>query len=221
MTTATPDRRRRYQRLVQRADDGDLDGTDALSGVAKSQYKLDTAGWADYIAGSPVAVAGDGSHTVLYRSVDNAGNQEVDGTLTIKIDATAPTSVVGAAARGADSNGWYNKPVAITFSGQDSLSGIVRCTTATTYSGPDSASAMREPAPAPTRRATSSATAPFTFKYDAAAPTNVVGTPDRAPNAAGWYNASVTVTFSGQDSVSRSLPARARPTAGRTARRRR
>jgi hypothetical protein len=177
-----------------------LSASDTLSGVAKSQYKLDTANWTDYVPGSPVTVSGDGSHTVLYRSVDNAGNQEVDGTLTIQIDATAPTGVGGATARGADSNGWYNKPVAITFTGLDSLSGIATCT-GTTYSGPDSAAATVS-GTCTDKAGNTSATATFAFKYDATAPTAVIGAPDRAPNATGWYNAPVKVTFSGQDSVS-------------------
>ena len=128
--------------------------------------------------------------------MDNAGNQEGDGTLTIKIDATAPTGVVGAAARGADSNGWYNKPVALTFSGQDSLSGIDTCTS-TTYSAAAAVSGS-----CTDKAGNTSAAATVTFKYDATKPTNVVGTPDRAPNATGWYNAPVMVTFSGKDATS-------------------
>jgi hypothetical protein len=41
-----------------------------------------------------------------------------------------------------------------------------------------------------------------TLNYDATAPTNVVATPDRAPNGAGWYNAPVTFTYTGEDATS-------------------
>jgi hypothetical protein len=57
-------------------------------------------------------------------------------SVTIMRDATAPTGVAGAFARGADANGWYNAPVDVTFSGTDATSGVASCTSAT-YSGPD------------------------------------------------------------------------------------
>ena len=58
----------------------------------------------------------------------------------IAIDATPPV-VTGAPARVPDSNGWYNKPVAVSFSGTDATSGVASCS-ASTYAGPDSASAQ-------------------------------------------------------------------------------
>ena len=61
-------------------------------------------------------------------------------TTTIKIDATPP-AVTAAPARVPDSNGWYNKPVGVSFSGTDATSSVASCS-ATTYSGPDSASAQ-------------------------------------------------------------------------------
>jgi hypothetical protein len=60
--------------------------------------------------------------------------------LTVKIDR-APPAVSGAAARVPDSNGWFNKPVGVSFSGTDATSGVASCS-ASTYAGPDSASAQ-------------------------------------------------------------------------------
>ena len=56
------------------------------------------------------------------------------------IDATPP-AVTATPARVADSNGWYNKPVGVSFSGTDATSGVANCS-ASTYAGPDSASAQ-------------------------------------------------------------------------------
>ena len=91
------------------------------SGVAKTEYKLDGAGWMAYTAGTPVAISGDGAHTLLYRSTDVAGNQEGDETLTIKIDATKPTSVTGTPDRAANGAGWYNARGDGDFRGQDAV----------------------------------------------------------------------------------------------------
>jgi hypothetical protein len=69
----------------------------------------------------------------------SAGN--LDGSTTavtrvIKIDATPPTSLTASFSRGPDSNGWYNHPVTVSWSGSDATSGIAGCSSVT-YQGPD------------------------------------------------------------------------------------
>ena len=49
--------------------------------------------------------------------------------------------VTAAPARVPDSNGWYNKPVGVSFRGTDATSGVASCS-ATTYSGPNNSSAQ-------------------------------------------------------------------------------
>jgi hypothetical protein len=73
-------------------------------------------------------------------SATSLGGSTAVTTKPISIDATPPV-VTGAAARAADSNGWYNKPVGISFSGTDATSGVASCSTST-YAGPDSPSAQ-------------------------------------------------------------------------------
>jgi hypothetical protein len=67
-----------------------------------------------------------------------------DGTasvpFTVKVDKTPPV-VHGVLSRPPDANGWYNKPVTVSFSGTDATSGIASCSSAT-YSGPASANAV-------------------------------------------------------------------------------
>jgi hypothetical protein len=94
--------------------------------------------------------------------------------ITVKIhihrDATAPT-VNEAPARPPDANGWYNRPVTVTFSGTDATSQIASCTQAT-YAGPDSpntsvSGSCRD-------NAGNQTAASYALKYDATPPT--VGT---------------------------------------------
>ncbi len=120
-------------------------------------------------------------------------------SLQFKIDSTPPTVTSASVDRPADSNGWYNHAVTITFIGSDAGSGIASCTSVS-YSGPDSASATVGGVCKDVAGNTSSAGA-FAVKYDATAPT-VTATPARATDANGWYSHPVQVTFAGTDSVS-------------------
>jgi hypothetical protein len=106
--------------------------------------------WADNAGGAGLDPAncpasststGEGGAIMLSATcADRTGNLG-HASATVKVDKTAPTGVVGTPARPADSNGWYNAPVAVTFATTDtSLSGIASCTSPT-YSGPDSATA--------------------------------------------------------------------------------
>ncbi|WP_424534904.1 OmpL47-type beta-barrel domain-containing protein [Sphaerisporangium viridialbum] len=85
------------------------------SKVDRTEYQLDGGAWTKYTA--PIAITGDGSHTLAYRSVDKAGSVEVLKTLTVKVDATAPvtTATVGAADNGG---------VPATLSATDETSGV-------------------------------------------------------------------------------------------------
>jgi 5-hydroxyisourate hydrolase-like protein (transthyretin family) len=59
------------------------------SGVDYTQYKLDAADWA---TGTSVDVSTQGPHTLLYRSVDKAGNAEAQKSLPFGVDSRKPTT---------------------------------------------------------------------------------------------------------------------------------
>ena len=61
-----------------------LTARDDISGVARTEYKLDRAGWSDYTG--PIRLTTDGRHELLYRSIDHAQNREADKSLTLRID---------------------------------------------------------------------------------------------------------------------------------------
>jgi hypothetical protein len=88
-------------------------------------------------------------------------------SVTVKIDKTAPT-VTATPSRPPDANGWYTKPVTISFSGTDATSGLGACSSAT-YSGPDNGSASV--AGTCGDNAGNVGTATFAFHYDATPPT--------------------------------------------------
>jgi hypothetical protein len=147
-----------------------------------------------------VGYAGPDSETasVAGTCTDQAGNRSAARSFGLKYDATAPTVAAPTPARPPDANGWYRSEIAFTFSGSDAVSKIETCT-APTYSGPDSDQAAvtgscRD-------NAGNSASRRFTFAYDATAPA-VSAAASRAPDANGWYNHAVTISFSGTDATS-------------------
>ena len=124
------------------------------------------------------------------------GSSTVEFHLQFKIDTDAPAVTTATPDRAPDAGGWYSHPVSVTFSGNDTTSGVASCTTAS-YSGPDSGSASvtgtcRDNA------GNVSATASFGLRYDTTAPT-VTAKLSRAPDRNGWYSHAVTVSFVGAD----------------------
>jgi hypothetical protein len=115
--------------------------------------------------------------------------------VVIRKDSTPP-SVSASAARGPDANGWYNRPVHVTFTGTDETSGLRACSSVD-YNGPDSATASASGTC--TDNAGNSASAAFHLKYDATPPklTNVVVTTNDRFVSLNWTTsdaASVQVT---------------------------
>src|SRR3990172_397917 len=60
-----------------------LSATDDSSGVAETEYKIDSGDWITYQV--PFSVSDEGAHTLGYRSNDNAGNIEQSQTLDIHV----------------------------------------------------------------------------------------------------------------------------------------
>jgi hypothetical protein len=109
-----------------------LAATDKPYGVGVQSISYSAAG-AQSIAGTTVAgasasfmVDAEGVTTVAYDSTDNAGTVETSETLVVRIDETRPT-ITGAASPAANSYGWNNTTVTVSFQCQDALSGIASC----------------------------------------------------------------------------------------------
>ena len=98
-----------------------LDPSDDSSAVAHTYYALDGGGDATYTA--PVALS-DGAHTVVYWSVDNAGNVETHHTGYIRVDKAAPALSISGASNGA----WYRHAVTLNLGASDLGSGVATIT---------------------------------------------------------------------------------------------
>jgi hypothetical protein len=87
-----------------------------------------------------ITVPGPTTGRTLSCWAQNSDGRVTAVTRVIKIDATPPTGVTPHLSRGPDSNGWYNHPVTVRWSGTDATSGVAYCGSAT-YRGPDSGAA--------------------------------------------------------------------------------
>ncbi len=94
-------------------------GSDATSGVAKLEYRIDNGAWQTYSTSFSV---GEGSHSVDVRATDNAGLVSALQSAEIKVDATAP--VISNLAP----SGTVSSPVTVTWTGSDTTSGVANYT---------------------------------------------------------------------------------------------
>jgi len=151
-------------------------GTDAASGIA---------GCTSTTYSGPDATGAPLTGTCR----DQAGNVSAPASFAVNYDATAPVVTGAAPARAPDHAGWYLRPVAFAFQGQDATSGIDSCDTVN-YAGPDHSrvtvgGACRD-------RAGNSATGTAALRYDGAPPalTAVRAIPGRRAVRLHWRAAS-------------------------------
>lgn len=94
-----------------------LTASDARSGVASTESRVDAAAWQPY--GGPFIVSGDGTRALEYRSTDADGNVEPAAGGQLRIDTTPP------AIAGSPSDATIgDAPVTVTFSATDPTSGV-------------------------------------------------------------------------------------------------
>jgi hypothetical protein len=94
-----------------------MTGQDQLSGVSYSEYSVDNGlTWTQYE--QPVVLTADGVHTILYRSIDLAGNTESMHQQIIPIDQSAPQTELSLKGTKGDNN-WYVDDVTITLVAND------------------------------------------------------------------------------------------------------
>jgi hypothetical protein len=139
-------------------------------------------------------VSTEGSKVISGTATDNAGNT-ANASITVNIDETAPT-ITATAAPAANSNGWNNSNVTVTFSCADSLSGVANCTSPATVS----TEAANQVIPgAATDVAGNSASASATINLDKTPPTISITSPT---SGATLTASSVSVTGNVSDSLS-------------------
>lgn len=104
-----------------------LDASDNCAGVSSTEYSIDGGQtWQPYAG--PFGLTEDGTHVLLFRSKDAAGNEETAQSLVVKIDKTAPTlSLSATPGRIWPAN---NQPFAVSVegAGADAASGLASVT---------------------------------------------------------------------------------------------
>ncbi len=182
------------------------------SGVASTYYTVDGGSQQTY--SSPFSVTGDGDHIVTYWSTDNVGNTESSHTVHVMIDTTAPST--SASATNADNSTytfgtWSNQNVTVTLSASDTGgSGIantfykVDAGSQQTYSSPFSVTGDGDHTItywSTDNVGNTETTHTVHVMIDQTAPT-ISGSASPAPNANGWNNTDVTVSFTCNDALS-------------------
>ena len=185
VVTATPARSPDSNGWYNHALSVTFNGTDATSG-------LDTCVPPQIYSGPDNANA-----SVSGNCSDIAGNTTVRA-FGLSYDATAP-QVTPVPERAPNANGWFNHPLRVVTDGVDATSGLDVCTPPQLYSGPDNENALVSGDC--TDRAGNAGAGSIALRYDATGPI-VAATPARAPDANGWYNHALTVSFSGTDATS-------------------
>jgi Tol biopolymer transport system component/flagellar hook assembly protein FlgD/fibronectin type 3 domain-containing protein len=96
---------------------------DDLSGVARTEYRIDGGTWLNY---SPFSIPGEGAHVVEYRSVDNAGNAEAVNSVNVVVDSLPPvlSTTVGVPNYQANGNLYIAAHTDVIISSADAGSGI-------------------------------------------------------------------------------------------------
>ena len=145
-------------------------------------------------SGCGAAVVAEDTGGATFTCTVTYGGPFYGNSVTVAKDSSPP-SVNATTARDPDGNGWYTKPVSFGFSGDGGPSGIASCTSGT-YGGPDGGAVTISGTC--TDGAGNSASSSFGIKYDATPP-EVTAAAERPPDADGWYNHAVKVSFTGKD----------------------
>jgi hypothetical protein len=138
----------------------------------------------------------DAMQVITGTATDVAGN-EATATVTLNLDQTSPI-ITSSANPPANVNGWNNVTVIVTYSCSDPLSDIASCSTPVTVSNEGADQIFTGQA---ADNADNSATTTHTLNIDKTAPV-MISAAVPLPNAAGWNNSAVTVSFDCQDPLS-------------------
>jgi len=180
-----------------------FDANDGGSGVAATYYTID--GGAKQTYGEPfTADLSTGTHTIAYWSVDLAGNEEAHettNTVEVKVDTIAP-NIKGAQTPAANAAGWNNTDVSVNFSCTDAdsgIDGVAGCAGDTILANDGAGQTVKGDAVDVAGNRSSATYGPVNI--DQTNPT-LVGVPSD-PNGAGWYRGDVSVTWVGDDALSK------------------
>ena len=148
----------------------------------------------------PQTVTTQGTNQVISgTATDKAGNVATASvTLTILKNQAPPPTITAALSPAPNGSGWNNSPVTVTFTCSGGGGGIASCTSPVTVSTEGANQVVTGTA---VDQAGQIATASVTVNLDLSPPA-ITATVSPSPNAAGWNNSNVTVSFQCKDSLS-------------------
>lgn len=183
----------------------ELTATDDRSGVKEIHWALMGAQTAQGVTPGDVAVIpfhAEGSTTITYFAVDNAGNVEAPHIATLNIDKTAPVIGFGAITPAANAAGWNNTGVAVPFVVTDALSGVAGSSPASPLVFANEGVGQSGIVSAIDVAGNVATAASPAVNIDWTAPVITFGAQSPAANAAGWNNTDVSIPYSVTDSLS-------------------
>jgi hypothetical protein len=147
---------------------------------------------------SDTLTADGAGQTATGTCTDVAGNSATLSLGGINIDKVAPAVQVTVVPP-PNASGWHKAPLSVSWTGSDALSGLQGCTSAVPYAGPDTPGLLLEGSC--TDLAGNSASSDVTVRYDSVPP-SVTAAAERPPDANGWYNHPMVVSWLGTDALS-------------------
>lgn len=158
--------------------------SDALSGIASCP--------------PPRTVTTQGANQVISgTATDNAGNTATT-SVTLTIVKNPPPTITAAVSPPPNASGWNNSPVTVTFTCSSGSGGVASCTAPITVSTEGANQVVTGTA---VDQAGQTATTSVTISLDLTPPT-ISPSLSPSPNAAGWNNSNVTVSFQCKDNLS-------------------
>jgi hypothetical protein len=101
-----------------------LSATDNLTGVKLIEYRIDGGAWTSYLPFNLSGLA-DGEHRIGYRALDNLDNLEIEQSLVVIVDNSAPvTNLSVAAPQYLDDNLYVSDETEFTLTAADNLAGV-------------------------------------------------------------------------------------------------
>lgn len=150
-----------------------------------------TAGGAPIGACPPAqTVSEEGAGQTVSGTVTDAAGLSATATVTVRLDKTPPT-ITAIATPPPSAEGWNTADVTVTFTCTDALSGVADCPAPVIVSAEGAGQVITGTA---TDVAGNAARATVTINL-AKTPPTITAAVTPAPNAAGWNNSDVTVTF--------------------------
>ena len=148
-----------------------------------------------YAPNSVVSISGgsDWFGAMTVKTLDVSGNVAIHYDRSLAL----PPTIVAAASPDANAAGWNNSNVSVTFTCSDPVLGVASCSPPVTVTTEGNQKVIG----IAVNRAGFSASTPVTVKLDKTGPF-ISASASPPPNAAGWNNSNVTVTFTCSDATS-------------------